>query len=106
MDKNLDSLLFYTNGNSFMCNTTNGIAINTTDPQIKEKLYSDNEYRMESMAQKQFQSIPEDLKNEYCLMMGTNILFHSKDYIEVQQKYQEFINHHILTTIYSPSSIN
>ncbi len=54
----------------------------------------------------QKQMIPEEYKCKYCLLFGNRIIYSSDDKNEAIKKYNDYYNHHIMVTFYSPTKMD
>ena len=102
-----DPLQFVLNsdGRSFVGCPTHNVAIETTCPAVKETMYQDHHYLMERLAKAQAESIPLELRNEYCILFGKNILYHSKNYADAKTQYDDFISHYLGVSMYNPQRV-
>ena len=96
----LDTLIFKNDGSTIIQSSASNIGIDISNPNIKQRIYNEQNYNLEAMARAQGCCVPPELRNEYCLMFGKNVLHHSTSYSDIKQKQQECNG--LVTTIYCP----
>lgn len=69
--------------------TNTSVLRDVTDPVEKEKYYVEWDYLMENMASNTISKIPDEYKNEYCVIFGDKIFYHSTNYDDAKEKYKE-----------------
>lgn len=89
-------LVLASNGKSFVLDPVND--------SVTEYVDNDKDRDFHHLAEGQIKIIPHKLRDEYCLLFGSNILFHSKNYNEVLCKQAECTKNNLHTSIYSPGT--